>query len=165
MNGRDQLIAWLDDAHAMESGLIPILQTHASHFSDQLPNVARRLEEHVVETRQHVQRLQECLLILNVTASGAKSTLSWLVGSVEGATTAIFNDELVKDALANYGAEQFEVACYTALVGAATQLGYIDVARLCQQNLREDEAMASWVLQQIAAVASHELSLRAARRG
>jgi hypothetical protein len=42
---------------------------------------------------------------------------------VEGATTAIFRDQVVKDALAEYASEQFEVACYTALVGAATELG------------------------------------------
>jgi hypothetical protein len=28
--GTNQLIAWLDDAYAMESGLVPILQNHAT---------------------------------------------------------------------------------------------------------------------------------------
>jgi ferritin-like metal-binding protein YciE len=52
--------------------------------------------------------------------------------------------------------EQFEVGCYTALVSAATQLGNIDVARLCKQNLEEDRAMAAWVLQQLPAVVSRD---------
>jgi ferritin-like metal-binding protein YciE len=154
--GTDQLIAWLDDAHAMESGLIPILQNHASHFNERMPNAARRLQQHIIETQQHVQRLQDCLRLLDAAPSGVKSTLSSLIGSVEGATTAIFRDQLVKDALADYASEQFEVGCYTALVSAALQLGHDDVADLCRQNLREDEAMAAWVLQQLPVVVSRD---------
>jgi ferritin-like metal-binding protein YciE len=154
--GTAQLIAWLDDAHAMESGLIPILQTHAAHFGDRMPQAARRLQQHVVETQQHAQRLQECLRMLNASPSGVKSTLSSLIGSVEGASTAMFDDQLVKDALADYASEQFEVGCYTALVSAATELGHADVARLCEQNLRDDQTMATWVLQQLPAVVSQE---------
>jgi ferritin-like metal-binding protein YciE len=152
----DQLIAWLDDAHAMESGLVSILENHAAHFSDPLPDVARRLREHVVETQQHAQRLRECLLVLNASASTVKSTMSSLIGSVEGATTAVFRDQLVKDALADYASEQFEVGCYTALVSAATELGYHDIARLCQLNLQEDTRMAEWMLQQLPAIVSRD---------
>ena len=159
-SGIDQLIAWLDDAHAMESGLVSILQTHAGHFAERMPHAARRLEEHVVETQEHVQRLRECLRLLNVTPSGVKSALSSLIGSVEGSTTAIFGDQLVKDALADYASEQFEVACYTALVSAAMQLGHEEVARLCKQNLNEDEAMAAWILQQLPAIVSREAIVR-----
>jgi ferritin-like metal-binding protein YciE len=152
----DQLIAWLDDAHAMESGLIPILQNHAAHFGDRMPAAARRIQQHVVETQEHVQRLQDCLRLLNASPSGVKSTLSSLIGSVEGATTAIFRDQLVKDALADYASEQFEVGCYTALVSAATQLGYPEIADLCRMNLEEDSQMAVWVLQQLPAVVSRD---------
>ena len=155
-SGTEQLIAWLDDAHAMETGLISILQTHASHFAQPLPH-AGRLEEHVVQTQQHVQRLRECLRRLNPTPSGVKSTLSSAIGSIEGATTTISRDQLVKDALADYASEQFEIACYTALISAATHLGYADVASLCQQNLDEDQQMAAWLLQQIPSVAFRDV--------
>src|SRR5688572_23832015 len=119
-------------------------------------DAAQRLHQHVVETQQHVERVRECLRMLNASPSTVKSTLSSVIGSVEGATTALFRDQLVKDALADYASEQFEVACYTALVSAATQLGYADVARLCEQNLQEDQAMAAWVLQHIPSVVSHD---------
>jgi ferritin-like metal-binding protein YciE len=153
----DQLIAWLDDAYAMESGLVPILQTHAGHFTSALPNTARRLQLHIVETQQHADRIKECLHLLDARPSGIKSSLSSMIGAVEGATTAVFRDQLVKDTLADYAAEQFEVGCYTALVAAATALGYPNVARLCRQNLDEDQAMATWLLQQIPATVSHDI--------
>jgi ferritin-like metal-binding protein YciE len=155
-SGANQLVAWLDDAYAMESGLIPILQNHAAHFGDRMPQAARRLEQHIVETQQHAQRLQECLRLLGAAPSSVKSTLSSVIGSLEGATTALFRDQLVKDALADYASEQFEVGCYTALVSAATELGFDDVARLCKQNLEEDRAMAAWVLQQLPVVVSRD---------
>jgi hypothetical protein len=48
--GTEQLVAWRDDAYAMETGLIPILQNHPSHFGDRIPAAGRRLQEHVVAT-------------------------------------------------------------------------------------------------------------------
>ena len=158
----DQLVTWLDNAYAMETGLIGILENHASHFNRDMPAAARRMQQHIVETQQHAQRLQECLRLLNASPSGVKSTLSSLMGTVEGAATTMFRDQLVKDALADYASEQFEVGCYTALVSVATDLGYPEVARLCQQNLAEDQAMAAWLLQQLPHVVAHDAS-RAAR--
>lgn len=141
----NQLTAWLDDAYAMENGLVPILQTHATAFDAYMPEVAQRLREHITETRQHATRLEQCLRVLGTTPSTMKSTFSSLMGSVEGVSTGIFVDQLVKNALMDYGSEQFEVGCYTALVTAARDAGYPDVADLCEQNLKEDQAMAAWL--------------------
>jgi ferritin-like metal-binding protein YciE len=159
----EQLVAWLDDAHAMESGLIGILQNHAAQFGSELPSAAGRLEQHIVETQQHVQRLQECLRAMNAAPSGVKSMFSSVMGSIEGLSTAMFSDHRVKDVLADYASEQFEVACYTALIEAATELGHPEVARLCRLNLEEDKAMASWLLQQVPTVVSHEFVLAPVR--
>jgi ferritin-like metal-binding protein YciE len=162
--GADQLTAWLDDAYAMENGLIGILRNHAAQFGDELPSVARRLERHIVETQQHAQRLQECLRLMGTSPSAVKSTFSSVMGTIEGATTAVFRDQLMKDALADYASEQFEVACYTALIGAAIRQGQREVAALCRQNLDEDLAMATWLLQNIGAVVAHEDGAVLARR-
>lgn len=154
--GTDQLIAWLDDAYAMETGLISILQNHAAHFNPVMPSAARRIQQHIVETQQHAQRLHECLRLMNATPSRVKSTLSSLMGTVEGASTAVFRDQLVKDALADYASEQFEIGCYTALVSIAVELGQMQVAQLCKLNLAEDRAMASWLLEQLPHVALYD---------
>jgi ferritin-like metal-binding protein YciE len=148
--GKDQLVTWLDDAYAMESGLVSILQNHAGQLDgNNLPVAAHRLRQHIEETRTHAARLQQALAVLGTSPSRIKSMLSSAIGSVEGASTAIFRDHVVKDVLADYASEQFEVACYTALVHAATSLGYAEVADLCQQNLREDLSMAEWLLVEV----------------
>lgn len=163
-NGRNQLIAWLDDAYAMESGLVGILQNHASHFAEVLPSAARRLQRHIVETQRHAERLHECLERLGTQPSAVKSTLSSVIGSVEGASTAIFRDHLVKEVLADYASEHFEIACYVALVNAATRLEETAVADLCRQNLQEDRAMAGWLLRQIPLVLSQHTDAAVASR-
>jgi ferritin-like metal-binding protein YciE len=43
---------------------------------------------------------------------------------------------------------------------AARQLGHDEIATLCEKNMREDEAMALWLRDQIPAVVMNTLGLR-----
>jgi ferritin-like metal-binding protein YciE len=38
-----------------------------------------------------------------------------------------------------------EIASYTILIAAAEHLGETEIARVCNQNLREEVAMADWL--------------------
>ena len=156
----NQLIAWLDDAYAMEQGLIPILQNHANDASDGLPAAVKRIEQHIIDTRNHAARLEQCFRELGAAPSTVKATLSSMMGSVESVATALFADENVKNMLMDYAAEQFEVAAYHALVTAARRLGHDRVAELCELNMREDEAMALWLRDQIPGVVTMSLGMR-----
>lgn len=153
-----QLVAWLDDAYSMEQGLVPILQSHAADLDAAIPGAAARLREHISETQQHAERVKRCLQLLNETPSQVKSTLSSVIGTVEGRVTRAFADTLVKNVLADFASEQLEIACYRALSAAARQLGYAEVAALCEQNLREEEAMARWLDTQLPVIVGHTLS-------
>jgi ferritin-like metal-binding protein YciE len=64
----------------------------------------------------------------------------------------------VKNALSDFGAEQFEVACYRALTAAVTELAEANVARLCSENMKEDGEMARWLDQQLPAVVRQALT-------
>jgi ferritin-like metal-binding protein YciE len=159
---KDQLISWLNDAYAMEQGLIPILENHAKDADQEMPEAATRIRQHIDETRRHAERVEQCLRELGTSPSTVKSTLSWLMGTVQSVSTGIFQDEPVKNALSDYSAEQFEVACYKALATAAADAGQASVARLCEENMREDEQMARWLDQQLPKVVKHSLSKKAA---
>ena len=54
-------------------------------------------------------------------------------------------DERVKDFLAAYGAEYFEVACYKSLIAGARLARETEIVPLLESNLREDRAMAEWL--------------------
>jgi ferritin-like metal-binding protein YciE len=155
----EQLVAWLNDAHAMESGLIPVLQSHANDARAVLPDAAVRLDQHVVETRLHVDRIEQCLQELRAAPAKATSTFWSTPGGVERTTTGIFSDAQVRNALVAHGAEQLEIGCYRAIMAAARQLGQQRVADLCELNLREDEAMALWLRDHIQHVAKRAFGL------
>ena len=155
---RDRLIAWLNDAHAMEQGLIQILETHSRRARD-LPEVSARAAEHADETRDQAERIRQCLEILGTTPSTAKSTFSTIMGAVEGASTAIFPDELMKNMLADYASEHFEIAAYTALIRAAEEAGESRIVSLLEESLREEEQMAQWLFDRIPEAVLHTMHL------
>lgn len=148
MANRELFVAWLNDAYAMEQQFIPVLENHAKDFGAN-PAAQQRIQQHIAETRRHAERLEECVRGLGTTTSTVKSTLATLLGSAQAVSTGMFRDELVKDALSDYAAEQFEIACYRALIAAAQEEGRPEIARACEENLREDEAMARWLEQQL----------------
>jgi ferritin-like metal-binding protein YciE len=145
---RNTLIAWLNNAHAMERELLPVIRAHAEAFKD-TPGARQRLEQHANETEQHAERVRKAVHLLGSEISTIKSGLASIAGNLMSFSTVVFSDELVKNALLDYGAEQFEVGAYTALVAAAEELNETEVANLCRQNLQEDEAMATWLKQRL----------------
>ena len=145
---RDTLIGWLNDAHAMETELIPVLRDHARDLAG-MPAARRRMEQHLIETETHLARVRTAVESLGGSVSMVKSGLASMAGSLLSVGSAVFADEIVKNGLTDYAAEQFEVAAYTALAAAAEELGEAEVERLCRQNLKEDEAMAEWLRLQL----------------
>jgi len=61
----------------------------------------------------------------------------------------MYHDEIVKNFLSDYAAEQFEIACYRSLVAAAEELGQPEIARTCEDILAEEQAMAQWLAEHI----------------
>lgn len=158
MSATDQLVTWLNDAYAMERGLVPVLTSHAEQARQEMPAAATRIEQHVQETRAHGDRVERCLHLLGTSPSTMKSTLSSLTGAVQGVATGFFRDAPIKNALADYSAEQFEVACYDALIAAARELGHPEIADLCEQNRREDLEMAGWLRDQLPGTVTRALA-------
>jgi ferritin-like metal-binding protein YciE len=144
MSQRNTLIAWLNDAHAMETELQPILRNHARDASTNAV-MRDRIDRHVHETQQQAERVRQCLAILGTTPSVLKSGSAAVAGVMMSVTTGMFTDELVKNALMDYATEHFEIAAYNALITAAEALGEPEVARLCRQNLQEEEDMAHFL--------------------
>jgi len=143
------LVSWIRDAHAMELALEPVLENHAKDAESVMTDVSARDRQHAAETRQHADRMRQALEQLGESPSTVKSTLSSLFGHLQSVSTGMFSDELMKNALSDYAAEQFEVACYRSLIAAAEELGEDRVAALCRANLQEDEAMARWLESQL----------------
>ncbi|HEX2642477.1 MAG TPA: ferritin-like domain-containing protein [Thermoanaerobaculia bacterium] len=145
---RETLISWLNDAYALERSLVEVLENHAKDAKDH-PEAARRITQHLEETKMHAERVKDCVERLGGSTSSVKTAMGKVTGFFQGISTGAAPDELVKNALSDYAAEHFEIASYRALIAGARALGETEVARICQDILRDEENMASWLESQL----------------
>jgi ferritin-like metal-binding protein YciE len=160
MSQRQLLASWLRDAHAMETGLVPILENHARDVEAHR-EMATRIKRHAEETRRHAQLVRGCLQQLDTDTSAIKTGAAALMGTFESVSTAVFGDEILKNALMDYASEHLEIACYRALIEAATAAGEQEIAATCREILREEEEMAEWLSTNLPAVTRAVLATHA----
>lgn len=148
MAQHETIINWLKDAHAMEQNLVQVLENHAKDAKDH-PQMQSKIQQHLEQTRRHAELVEGCLKRLGSSPSTMKSGMANIMGAFQGASTGVAKDELVKNALADYASEHFEIASYKSLITGAQAVGDMETARVCEQILRDEEDMAHWLEQQI----------------
>jgi ferritin-like metal-binding protein YciE len=144
MTENDVLISWLNDAHSMEKALVQILEHQVKDAKD-YPEVEARLQQHLEETQRHAEMVESCITRLGGSTSTLKTGMASLFGQIQALSTGMAQDELVKNSLADFAAENFEIASYRSLIAAATELNDQETVSVCTQILGEDEAMAAWL--------------------
>ena len=138
----DVFIDGLRNAHAMEKQALSIMQPQLNRL-EHYPQVSALLDRHIRETEVQIQRIDQIFEGLNESASGVKDTMLSLSGSMAAMTHSMATDEILKNSLANYAFEHFEIAAYTSLITMAEQGGGQSAIPLLQQNLDEERAMAA----------------------
>ena len=96
-----------------------------------------------------VERIERCLKSLGSDTSTFKDLASRFLGIAQAYAVAVVPDEAVKDCLAAYTWRHFEIAAYVSLGAAALMLEEPEVARMCNEHLEQERAMATWLEQQI----------------
>src|SRR5436309_7819977 len=136
----DLFMAWLSNAYGMENALVQVLQTHVKDAQDH-PQMHAKIQEHLDKTRQHAELVKGCIERRGGSPSAVKTGMANLVGVMQGLSTGMAEDELVKNGIADYAAENFEIASYQALITAAHDLGDGQTANVCQLILADDQDM------------------------
>ncbi|NIJ10232.1 ferritin-like metal-binding protein YciE [Saccharomonospora amisosensis] len=144
MTSRDKVITWLNDAYAMEQALEETLLAHAKDAKAD-PEVRDRIEQHIEETRSQARTVKECIEDLGGTVSGTKAAFANMFGAIQGVANKPMGDTMVKNALADYAAEHFEIASYRALIDATRELGEDEITRKLTEILRQEEDMARFL--------------------
>jgi len=142
------LIAWLRDAHAMEQTSVDTLDRLAERLS-RFPELALKFREHWRESMGQVEDIETCLKNLGSDTSTFKDLARRFLGITQAYAVELTPDEVVKDCLATYASRHFEIATYVALGAAALALEEPAVARMCEEHLQQERAMAAWLEQQI----------------
>ena len=86
--------------------------------------------------------MKQALASLGGSHPVVREGLSKMVNLLAGLATSAASDTPVKNAIADFTTEHFEIACYTALIQTATELGETKIAATCRGILREEKAMA-----------------------
>jgi len=136
----DLLIAKLQALYDTENELIKALPKMARKADD--PDLRASFEEHLEQTKEHVQRLEDAFSILEEKPKklkgeairGLVNDASWVMQHVKGAEALDAN--LI--AAAQY-AEHYEMAGYGSARQWAEELGQTEIVDLLQKTLDEEK--------------------------
>lgn len=156
-SGDELLVSWLNDAYAMEQALEKVLERHAEDAADD-PVVQHRITEHLAETRQHATSVKACVEGLGGSTSKVKSAITSITGVAQGMMNRPATDTMVKNALADYAAEHFEIASYQALLHAAEELGHTEIMPRLKTILAQEQAMADFLAEQLPGAVIHDIT-------
>jgi len=128
----------------MEMGIVTTLEKHIAEAKGH-PRTRAALAKHLKETKRHATEMKKALASVGGSHPVFKEGVSKLGNLVVGLVTTAAKDTIVKNALADFATENFEIACYSSLIFTATALGETKIATTCKGILKEEKAMARFL--------------------
>lgn len=156
---RDIFVTGLRNAHAMENQALSIIKPQIQRIEN-YPEVRERLEMHLHETERQISRLDEVLAGLSENASTLKDTAMSFTGAMASLGHAVAGDEIVKNSLANFAFEHYEIAAYKSLLAIADHGGFTAARSLLDDNLEEEVQMAGWLESNLQKITLEFVALR-----
>ena len=149
-------LAWLNDAHAMELGLVSVLEKQVED-TEGVPEMQSRIRQHLEETKQHAEKIATCIERHGSTPSTAKDFMSKMSATINGLGMSMMDDKMVKNVHSSYAAEHFEIATYTVIQAAAEELDDDETASICSDIIEDEIAMANWFIEQLPVVVEEQM--------
>ncbi|HEY7764152.1 MAG TPA: DUF892 family protein [Aestuariivirgaceae bacterium] len=156
---REVLIVGLRNAHAVESQAMELLERQASALDD-YPQIQSRVQRHLGETEQQMERLEQALESLNEDASVVKDTALSALGNFMALANTMADDAILKNSFAGYSFEHYEIAAYESLIELARLAGAREIVPLLEESLREEEAMAEFLRSSLSEVTQEYVERR-----
>jgi ferritin-like metal-binding protein YciE len=148
---REIFVTGLRNAHAMENQALSIMKPQADRIEN-YPAVKEQLRMHIRETEQQVARLERVLESLDEDPSTLKDTALSAMGSLAALGHSMAGDEILKNSLADFAFENYEIAAYKSLLTLAEACGFDQAKAPLTESLNEEQAMADWLDQNLSAV-------------
>lgn len=143
-SANDIYITGLRNAHALEMQATQLIDRQVERLEN-YPEMAQMLRRHGDESREQAKRLDRILEARGSDTSSIKDFGLGLMGNIAAMTHAIAQDEVIKNSLANFAFEHFEIASYRALLVMAEAAGDHTGPEMLRQSLAEEERMAKWI--------------------
>lgn len=158
---RDVFVTGLKNAHAVENQALALMDRQidrARNFTE----VVDRLKAHRIETEGQIVRLEALLGQFDETPSGLKDAALAFGGGLAAFAHSFADDEVLKNAIANFAFENFEIASYKGLLLLARSGGYSPAYEPLSATLDEEVRMARWVDESLPLLVEKHLELKRA---
>jgi ferritin-like metal-binding protein YciE len=161
-----KLVQYLNEAYGVEKRLETALEAHIAMTTK--TSYAKRLREHLTETKRHARQVEKRIKQLGGVAErmdapgpsvvsdaaqavvgGAQKAVALAQGPLHALRGTSQPEKMLKNAKTEYASESEEIATYTALETLAGTLGDKDTQRLARAIRREEERMRSFLEKEI----------------
>jgi ferritin-like metal-binding protein YciE len=142
-NSQEKFIYELGDIYDAEQQFLAGQQEMLQHASN--PQLQQGLQEHIQQTQQHIQNLDQVFSLLGQQSGGNTCAVAQCLVSdaqqlIGMAQSAELTDCVIDGAAATV--EHFEIASYRGLLTVAQAMGQDQIVSLLQQNLQQEEQTA-----------------------
>jgi ferritin-like metal-binding protein YciE len=138
-----KLIGYLHDAHAMEQGVLRMLDGMIAQTRD--AEVLTQLRIHRQQTERHERLLRERLEALGSSPSAVHDVTAITAAWMKGFMDMMRSDKPGKNARDAYVTEHVEIAAYALLERLAERAGDLETARLARDLGADERDMADWI--------------------
>lgn len=131
----------LKDIYYAEKKLVSTLPKMVKKASS--PELKELIEQHLEETKGHVERVEQIFESLDKRATSKKcAALEGILSEAEEVSSEIEDEDTLDAAIiaSSQAVEHYEIARYGTLCAWANQLGLNDAESLLQSTLEEEEA-------------------------
>ncbi|WP_424813164.1 ferritin-like domain-containing protein [Roseococcus sp. YIM B11640] len=156
---QDIYVTGLVNARAVETQAIQLLSRQVERL-ESYPEMEAVLRRHISESEAQRDRLDQLLEELGTSSSTLKDMVTGLMANAAALGHAVAPDEVIKNSLANYAFEHYEIATYQSLLTLADMAGHGAAAPALQQSLSEEERMAQWCADHLDATTRRYVQLR-----
>ena len=138
----------LRNQHAVENQAIELLERQIGRLQN-YPEMEDRLRLHLTETQDQARRIEDLLSQLGTSHSSLKDAALSVMGNMMAIGHSAASDEILKNTMANFAFENFEIASYRTLLTVAELSGHQAAIPVLRQSLAEETAMAEWIADHI----------------
>lgn len=156
---QDDVLAWLRDAHAMEAATVDNLERLIG-LADGYDQLQEQLKKHAGVSQRQKEDLEQQLEELGADPSTLKDWTMKAGGWLEPLFSRFAADSVPKNCLAAFAYENFEIASYRCLLGAAEELDMPELRTLCERAIGEEREMADFLYEHMPAIAKDYLRSR-----
>ncbi|MBN8899775.1 MAG: ferritin-like domain-containing protein [Rhodospirillales bacterium] len=145
---RDIYIVGLRNQHAVENQAVELLERQVGRLEN-YPEMAERMRRHIAESQEQARRLEDLLGQLDTSHSTLKDTMASFMGNMAALGHTVAPDEVLKNTLANFAFEHYEIAGYMSLLTLCEAVGHSAGRSALEASLREEQDMAQWIADHI----------------